>query len=81
MGRSADHIYNIPEDKVNSSKIKKWWKEKTKGGYHFLVNNCCDIVAQALRAGGAGIPYMLVREPSDIVNDCKALTSKGCIVI
>lgn len=77
MGRAANHIFHIPSDKVNPSKIKEWWRQKEKDGYHFLFNNCCDIVVHALREGGARLKYEPIRQPCDVVSDCQILTGEN----
>lgn len=50
IGREYTCRYSIRNKDIDVEKIREWWIEiKKEGGYHFLFNNCCDLVVQALR--------------------------------
>lgn len=62
---------------MDVEKIRRWWQTiKDGGGYHFLLNNCCDLVVQALREGGLDIGKSLIRKPEDMVELGKDLEKK-----
>lgn len=76
-GREYTHRFFIRNGATNVEKIRKWWKNiKDKGGYHFLFNNCCDAIVQALREGGITIEMSLIRKPEDMVGLGKKLEKK-----
>lgn len=83
MGRKADHIFYISNDKVTTKDVMEWWipyKERASG-YHFISHNCCDVVLKALKAGGAfewkhpGIK--VISTPRYMVRYGKALKAAG----
>lgn len=46
--------YYIDSNKIDTDKMEKWWnKFQGQYQYHFIRKNCCDVVLEALEAGGA----------------------------
>ena len=53
-GKAADCVIEIPAGKLDIKAIKAWWDQfKDKSNYHILGNNCCSVVYEALKKGGA----------------------------
>ena len=43
---------HIDSHKINEDKVADWWR-RFQGTYHLIKKNCCDVVMDALEAGGA----------------------------
>jgi hypothetical protein len=44
----------IKKGKLDIATIKAWWMQfRDKSNYHLLGNNCCTVIYEALKRGGA----------------------------
>ncbi|VDI68951.1 Hypothetical predicted protein [Mytilus galloprovincialis] len=77
-GREYTHRFYIWISAKGVENIQKWWNniKKYKGGYHFVLNNCCDAVVQALREGGIEIAMYFIGTPGGMVELGKELEKK-----
>jgi hypothetical protein len=53
-GHGADCMIQIKKEKLDIAAIKAWWMQfKDKSNYHLLGNNCCSVIYETLKRGGA----------------------------
>lgn len=73
--KDPDEAITIPSKALNENKIKSWWSSY-KGNYNVITNNCCNMVYNALRQGGAHSEMKPVWKPADIIKYAKKVQNK-----
>jgi len=61
----------ITRGKLDITAIKAWWMQfRNRSNYHLLGNNCCTVIYEALKRGGAtryaSIPWHLISTPANL---------------
>ena len=70
-GKTADRIIPIKKGKLDIATIKAWWMQfRDKRNYHLLGNNCCSVIYEALKRGGAtkyaSFPWNPISTPANL---------------
>jgi len=70
-GQAADCMIPIKKGKLDIATIKAWWMQfKDKSNYHLLGNNCCSVIYEALKRGGAtkyaSFPWNPISTPANL---------------
>ena len=77
-GCGADCMVPITRGKLDIAAIKAWWMQfKDKSNYHLLGNNCCTVIYEALKIGGAtkyaSFPWSLISTPANLKDYARKL--------
>ena len=70
-GQAADRMIPIKKGKLDIATIKAWWMQfRDKSNYHLLGNNCCSVIYEALKRGGAtkyaSFPWNPISTPANL---------------
>lgn len=70
-GQAADCMIQIKRGILNIAAIKAWWMQfRNRSNYHLLGNNCCSVVYEALKLGGAtryaSFPWNPISTPANL---------------
>ena len=72
-GQAANRMIPIKKGKLDIATIKAWWMQfRDKSNYHLLGNNCCSVIYEALKRGGAtkyaSFPWNPISTPANLMD-------------